>query len=154
MTLTFLRPCRRCGDSGWYRPSDPAGNVPSERCTDCRAGREPVGKSDAPAPSLAPWAWTWVREGTAPWFPMRGDNPNVAGGYTKGDAILHPDEARTLRAAAESPGLGIGLGWAEDAATEAVRLCSACRRRFTARSRFLFRCGPCRSDANRKREEA
>ena len=32
MVLTFIPSCRNCGGSGWHRPSDPAGNIPSERC--------------------------------------------------------------------------------------------------------------------------
>ena len=44
------------------------------------------------------WAWTWVREGVGPWFPMRGSSPKTTGGYTAGPAILHPDAADALRA--------------------------------------------------------
>lgn len=44
------------------------------------------------------WCWTWVREGCGPWFPMRGSDPNIAGGYEKGDAVLSPTEAASLRA--------------------------------------------------------
>jgi len=47
------------------------------------------------------WAWTWVRDGTGPWFPMRGGSPKTTGGYTAGSAILHPDEVDALRAEVE-----------------------------------------------------
>lgn len=46
----------------------------------------------------APWAWTWVRQGDEPVFPMRGADPSVKGGYSIHAPVMHPDDVLILQA--------------------------------------------------------
>lgn len=100
--VTTLRLCNHCGGEGWYRPLDPAGNAPSERCPYCNtaavAEQTPAAELIASDNSIEEWSWTWVRYKDGPVFPMRGNNPNVKGGYSIHSPVMHPDEVLALKA--------------------------------------------------------